>query len=179
MARLPYPDPEAASPRVREVLEQIPPLNIFRMMANADSAFVPWLRWGGALLTDLELPADLREIAILRVARLTPGAEYEWVQHEAIARTVGVSEAQVAALARDEPEDDCFNEREKIVLRFTSEVVTDARPSEQVLEQAKAELSAREVVELLMVIGQYMLVGRVMATTEIEMDEPVAEDLTG
>ena len=179
MARLPYPDPEAASPRVREVLEQIPPLNIFRMMANADSAFVPWLRWGGALLTDLELPADLREIAILRVARLTPGAEYEWVQHEAIARSVGVSEARVAALARDEPEDDCFNEREKIVLRFTSEVVTDARPSEQVLEEAKAELSAREVVELLKVIGQYMLVGRVMATAEIEMDEPVAEDLTG
>jgi alkylhydroperoxidase family enzyme len=92
---------------------------------------------------------------------------------------VGVSEPQVAALARDEPEDDCFNEREKIVLRFTSEVVTDARPSERVLEQAKGELSAREVVELLMVIGQYMLVGRVMATTEIEMDEPVAEDLTG
>jgi hypothetical protein len=30
-----------------------------------------------------------------------------------------------------------------------------------------------------MVIGQYMLVGRVMATAEIEIDEPVAEDLTG
>jgi len=181
MARLPYPDAEAASPRVREVLEQIPPLNIFRMMANADSAFVPWLRWGAALLTDLELPADLREIAILRVARLTPDADYEWVQHEAIARSVGVSEAQVAALARDEPEDACFKERERIVLRFTSEVVTDARPSEQVLEQAKGdfELSARQVVELLMVIGQYMLVGRVMATTGIEMDEPVAQNLNG
>jgi 4-carboxymuconolactone decarboxylase len=179
MAWLPYPDAKAPSPRVREVLDQIPPLNIFRMMANADSAFVPWLRWGAALLTELELPADLREIAILRVARLTPGAEYEWIQHEAIARSVGVSEAQVAALARDKPEDACFKEREKIVLRFTSQVVTDARPSEQVLEQAKGELSARQVVELLMVIGQYMLVGRVMATTGIEMDEPIAQGVNG
>ena len=46
MTRLPYP--AAPSEHVAHVLGRLPPLNIFRMVANADSAFVPWLRFGGA-----------------------------------------------------------------------------------------------------------------------------------
>ena len=110
---LPYVDPAAASEPVRDALERVPPLNIFRMMANADSAFRPWLRWGAALLGRLELDPLLRELAILRVARLTPHAEYEWVQHVPIAQAVGASEEQVAALERDEPEADCFSQAQR------------------------------------------------------------------
>ena len=172
MARLPYADPAGASEPVRDALERVPPLNIFRMMANADSAFRPWLRWGAALLGRLELDPLLRELAILRIARLTPHAEYEWVQHAPIAQAVGASEEQVAALERDEPEADCFSQPQRLVLRFTTEVVRDARASEEVLAGLKQTMSPREIVELLMVIGQYMMVARVMATTDMELDEP-------
>ena len=55
MARLPYVDPATASPEVRDALERAPALNIFRMMANAETAFRPWLRWGATLLSELEL----------------------------------------------------------------------------------------------------------------------------
>ena len=123
VARLPYVDPSDAPEPVREVLERVPPLNIFRMMANADTAFRPWIRWGAVLLSDLSLDAALRELAILRVARLTPHAEYEWVQHVPIAKAVGVRDAQVQALERDEPEADSFSPEERLVLRFTTEVV--------------------------------------------------------
>ena len=36
----------------------------------------------------------------------------------------------------------------------------------------KQTMSPREIVELLMVIGQYMMLARVMATTGMELDEP-------
>ena len=173
MARLPYVDPAEASEPVRDALERVPPLNIFRMMANADSAFRPWLRWGAALLGKLELDPLLRELAILRVARLTPHAEYEWVQHVPIAQAVGASEEQVAALERDEPEADCFSQPERTVLRFTTEVVRDARASEEALATLKQTMPPREIVELLMVIGNYMMIARVMATTHMELDNPV------
>ena len=173
MARLPYRGPEDAEGRVAEVLEAAPPLNVFRLMAHADSAFVPWLRWGGALLGELELDAVLRELAILRVARLTPGAEYEWVQHEAIALAVGATEDQVSALERDETEADCFADTQRAVLRFVSEVVTDSRVDDDTYAAVAEALSPREIVELLMVIGQYMMVGRVMAALEIDLDEPL------
>jgi 4-carboxymuconolactone decarboxylase len=173
VARLPYVDPAAASEPARDALGRVPPLNIFRMMANADSAFRPWLRWGAALLGKLELDPLLRELAILRVARLTPHAEYEWVQHVPIAQAVGASEKQVAALERDEPEADCFSEAERRVLRFTTEVVRDARAADGTLDALKQTLSPREIVELLMVIGNYMMIARVMATTRMELDNPV------
>jgi 4-carboxymuconolactone decarboxylase len=172
VARLPYVDPDKASPEVRDVLERVPALNIFRMMAQADSAFVPWIRWGGVLLSRLELDPALRELAILRVARLTPHAEYEWVQHVPIALAVGATQAQVDALERDEIEASCFSDAERAVLRFTTEVLQDARASNETLEALRIHLSPREVVELLMVIGNYMLVARVMATTDMELDEP-------
>jgi alkylhydroperoxidase family enzyme len=173
MARLPYVDPEDAPERVREVLEAMPPLNVFRMMANAETAFRPWMRWGGVLLNDLALDPLLRELAILRVARLTPHAEYEWVQHVPIARSVGASDEQIEALERDDVEAECFGAEQRAVLRFTSEVLREARPSDEVFAQVSEALSPREIVELLMVIGQYMMLARVMATTEMELDEPV------
>jgi 4-carboxymuconolactone decarboxylase len=171
MARLPYADPDAAPERVRRALENVPPLNVFRMVANAETAFRPWLAFGGALLSSLELDARVRELAILRVARLS-GAEYEWVQHVPIAKAVGASDEQVAALEADQPEADCFSEEQRALLRFTTEVVRDARASEESLRRVAEFLSTREIVELLMVIGQYMMVARVMATTDMELDEP-------
>jgi len=145
-------------------------------MANAESAFRPWLRWGGTLLDALQLDPLLRELAILRVARLTPHAEYEWIQHVPIAKAVGASDEQVAALERDDPEAECFSLPERLVLRFTAEVVRDAQASDATLEQLAGILSPREIVELLMVIGQYMMVARVMATTRMELDEPAGPD---
>jgi alkylhydroperoxidase family enzyme len=173
VARLPYVDPERAPEGVREVLDAMPPLNVFRMMANADTAFRPWMRWGGVLLNDLALDPLLRELAILRVARLTPHADYEWIQHVPIARSVGATEEQVGAIERGEVDADCFTPDERAVLRFTTEVVRDVRASDEVFSALAERLTAREVVELLMVIGQYMMLARVMATTDMELDEPL------
>jgi 4-carboxymuconolactone decarboxylase len=172
MARLPYVDPATAPPRVREALQVVPPLNVFRTMAHADTAFRPWLRWAGTLLGELD--PVLRELAILHVARLTPHAEYEWVQHVPIALAVGVTQEQVDALEHGDPQAASFTELQYAVLRFTREVVRDARASDEAFDAVRAALSPREIVELLMVIGQYMMLARVMATVDMELDDPAA-----
>ena len=173
MTRLPYADPEQLPDKAREALDAMPPLGVFRMLANAETAFRPWARWGGVLLSELALDPLLRELAILRVSRLTPHAEYEWVQHVPIAQGVGATDDQLAALERDEVEADCFSDAQRTVLRFTTEFLIDARVSDPTFEAAKALLSARELVELMMVIGQYSMLARVMATTELDLDEPM------
>jgi len=89
MARLPYLDPEHAEPRVADLLSKAPDLGIFRMVANAQGAFPGWMRFGGALFDPAEIDPLLRELAITRVAAMTPGADYEWVQHAAITLEVG------------------------------------------------------------------------------------------
>src|SRR3954471_7292204 len=107
MARLPYVDPEQAPPEVREALEGLPPLNVFRTLAHAETCLRPALRLGAAILGAQQLDAALRELAILHVARAT-GAEYEWVQHVAIARAAGVRDDQVEALERGDLTADCL-----------------------------------------------------------------------
>src|ERR1700684_1294893 len=98
MSRLPVLDPADAAPEVRAALERLPPLAIFGTVANAQGSFVNWLRFGGDCLDGRLFDPGLRELAILRVARLTPGADYEWAQHVPILLAVGGSEAQVQAL---------------------------------------------------------------------------------
>jgi AhpD family alkylhydroperoxidase len=172
MARIPYVEKDAAPAPVREVLERFPvELNIFRLMAHAETSFRPLLRLGASILGQQKLSARLRELAILRVARLSR-AEYEWVQHVPIARAVGITPEQIAALERGDPAADCFDAEERAVLRFTAEVVRDVGCAQPTFDAVAKSLSPREIVELLLAIGYYMMVARLMETLRIDLDPP-------
>ena len=172
MARLPAFDPEQAPDSVREILANTP-LSLFGMVAHAESAFNPWLKYSNALLTRLELDPLLRELAILQVAHLVD-SRYEWVQHAAIARAVGASEQQVEAVEQDRETDASFSDEQRLVLAFSREVILDGAASEQAVAELAAALGARGVIELLLVIGHYMAIARLIATTGLAPDPPLA-----
>jgi alkylhydroperoxidase family enzyme len=181
MARLPYVDPDNAPDALREAFAQLPaPLNIFKLLAHAEANVRPLLQLGGTILLRQQLDPVLRELAILQVAALSPGAEYEWEQHVAIGKAVGVTDAQVDALRPSAPAgdafgSDAFDERQAAVLRFTTEAVERVGVSDEAWEAAAAFLSPRELVELLVAIGFYMMLARVMASCRIDMDPPMAD----
>jgi len=176
MARLKPLDPEDAPERVRTLLDELPDLNIIRTVAHASTCFEPFLRLGTAILTRQQLAGDLRELAILRVARLS-GAEYEWVQHVPIALHTGVRPEQVEALAADSIDAAVFDERERTVLAFASEVVTEVGCSDATFARAAAFLSDRELAELVLAVGFYMLVARVMETAQVDLDPPAGAEI--
>jgi len=172
MARLPYVDPASAPEQVRELLERLPvKLNIFRMMAHATTDFRPLVGLGSAILARQKLSPKLRELAILRVAALSP-ARYEWVQHVPIAQATGATAAQITALERGEITADVFDAVERAVLRFTTEVLCDVRASEATFAEAAQHLSAQEIVELIVTVGYYMLIARLLETTAVDLDPP-------
>lgn len=179
MARLPYLDPDDAEPRVAEVLGKAPPLGIFRMVANAQRAFPAWMRFGGALFDSQEFDPLLREFAIDRVAAMTPGAEYEWVQHAAITLEVGGTQAQLEAIEGGELDAEVLGPDGRLVVRFTTQVVRDAAPDEETFAAMSARFTPREIVHLLLVIGQYMMLGRVMATTQIDLETAIGGQALG
>jgi AhpD family alkylhydroperoxidase len=115
----------------------------------------------------------LRELAILRVA-VVDGCDYELVQHEAIATGVGVRADQVAALAAGRSAGSEFDEREALVLRFVGEVIDNDGRAVVSVAEVEAALSAREVVELLLVIAQYHGLALLLNTTGVEPDPPAA-----
>jgi len=176
MARVPYPDPAALSERNQQVLAALPPLNVFRMLAHAETAFRPYLRFGGALLADLQLGPIPRELAILQVARLFE-ADYEWIQHVAIGRAVGVTDEQIAALERGEIEDAAFDDSERALLRFVTDAMRTPRPSDEDFAALQAHFSPREIVEVLLVCGAYAMLARVMTALDLDLDEALGGDV--
>src|SRR5258705_6261058 len=127
MARLPYVIPEQASPEVRQTFAELPMmLNVFKMMAHAETSFRPLVRLGSAILAKQKLAPKLRELAILRVAALS-NARYEWVQHVAIALLMGATRSQVDAIEKGDVTAACFDADEKLVLEFATEVLRDVR----------------------------------------------------
>jgi alkylhydroperoxidase family enzyme len=169
MARLPYTDPQTASPDVGDALDALPALNIFAMLAHADTAFIPYLGLGGVLLTQLELDPKLRELAILLVAAHT-GAEYEWIQHAGISRTIGIDDEQIAAVQRGDLQATCLSADARVLLRFTHEVLQRPRADDDTFTALRECFPPRQIVELLLVIGSYHMLARIMTTLDIDLD---------
>jgi alkylhydroperoxidase family enzyme len=177
MARLPYVDPENAPEEVRAVLERLPvKLNVFRMMAHAETCFRPLLRLGTAILSQQKLSPTLRELAILRIASLE-SAGYEWAQHVPIAEAVGATRQQIQAIEQGRIDADAFDALERAVLRFTTEVVREVRASEMAFAELAALLSPQEIVELLLAIGYYMMIARLLETTDVDLDRIAGTDI--
>ena len=66
------------------------------------------MKLGGTLLGKLELDPKLRELCLLHAVKLV-GGDYEWVQHVPIARDLGCSDAQIAALGKGDDGAACFD----------------------------------------------------------------------
>lgn len=171
MALLPFVDESQASDKTREILGNTPrKLNVARMIANAsDAVFQNFSRLGNALMTRGKLNGKLREIAILRNARIC-NSLYEYTQHVPIAKSTGVSDAQLAAIDHWEGAT-CFTDLERLVLRFTDEIARNVKGERSTLAALQKHLGAGELVELIMAIGFWGMVARLLETTEVELEE--------
>jgi 4-carboxymuconolactone decarboxylase len=168
MARVPYPDPSTLDPNTAAFLERVPPLNVFRMLAGGEGLLAAFARFGNHLLFKTELDAVLREIAIIRVGVLS-GAGYEVFQHERIAREVGMSDELIAAIHAG-PDAAELDDLQRLVMRFTDDVVANVRAGDATFDPLLARLSLRELEELVMTIGFYMAVSRFLETFDVEVE---------
>jgi alkylhydroperoxidase family enzyme len=160
VALIPYADEDPQDERVEAVLGRLPEprINLFRMLANAPAMIGPTLRLGEAILTRGELDPKLRELVILRVARRTD-SEYEWVQHEGIARLIGLSDDEIARAADDRrPE-----------LRLVDSVL-DGTPPEELVAEVAASLGRAQLLELILTAGYYAMLGGMMRAIRLDVD---------
>lgn len=108
---------------------------------------------GGQVRYHSTLTDRCREIAILTVAAAWDSA-YERYAHEDIARTVGLTEAEIAALA--EGRTDVFTEITEAVVARTAHALANARDlTDAQYEEATEALGDRTLFELTALIGFY------------------------
>lgn len=143
-------------------------LNINKMMAHAENSVRHYMRLGSSLLSQVKLDASLRELCILRVATLCD-SYYEWHQHEKIARQVAVTEEKIAAV-KIGPDAVCFNQLERLVLRYTDEVTKQVKSSDATFDELAQHFDYRELAELTLVVGFYNMIARFLENTEVQLE---------
>jgi 4-carboxymuconolactone decarboxylase len=170
MARVTYVDAQDAPPETARALQRLPTANVFGLVAQARTAFVPWLRLGGTLLNELALPASLRELVILQVGRLAQ--RYEWDQHVPIAVAAGITESQIAALESGDATGP-FDDVQRAVLSFVADMVRDGEVSDADYATLSALLDEQQIVEVALVAAHYLGLARLMTALRIDPDEPM------
>jgi AhpD family alkylhydroperoxidase len=138
------------------------------------------LQLGNTLLSKTKLSPKLREMVILRIAKLT-GSEYEWAQHYPVALEAGVSKEQAAEVSSWQ-DSTLFNDEERAVLRYTDEVSQQVKVTDDTFTVLKQYLDEQCILELTVAIGYWGMVARVLVPLQVDMDAQSvgsASELTG
>jgi len=169
MARIPYFDPANATGRAAEAYKKLPALNIFRMLGHSGDMLDAFIKFGNQILYRTEVDPILREIAIVRVGVLKKG-KYEVFQHERISRQLGMAEDKIKAIHTG-PDAPAFNELERLVMRFTDDIVANTRASDATFNAISEKLPVKQVQELVLTIGYYTAVCYFLETYDVDIEE--------
>lgn len=171
MARIPYFDPEIASPDIRQALNGRRQINVFKLIGQSDNAAAEVFNLGFKMSKGSSLDPVLREVVILRVAALTK-AKYQAHEHRAVALRHGFSPRKIDAVANfplgDEREELTLFEEQ--LIGFVDSVVSTSTAPDRLFDPMYEHFGDSQIVELVLIIGFYMMIGRVMNTFEIELE---------
>jgi alkylhydroperoxidase family enzyme len=167
MPRIPYPDVTQLPEVTQKTLASVP-LNVVRICAHASQVlFEAQGQLGRAVAHPDALAPRLRETVILRVAHLS-NSDYELHHHVPLGRAAGLTEAELASLASGS-----YGTLDPLLAaaaRFTDEVVSQLSPSDETLANLRQLASDQIVVNIVLTIGCYMSIARLIAVTGIEPD---------
>lgn|SRR5574337_1149583 len=168
MARIPYADSTAAAVRPladRIVAERGSILHLYQMLLHSAPVAEGWLSYLTAIRQKSNLPGDVRELVIMRVALLNH-APYEADQHAPIALREGVSQGKLDALKEWQ---DCslFDVRERAVLAYTDAMTRQVQVSDEVFAAVAAHFEPPRLVELTATVAAYNMVSRFLEALQI------------
>jgi len=154
------PAPPPLDRDVQEAIDTImrgaPPLVLFTTMARDRRLFFKFFNSG--LLDRGNLTIRQREIVIDRVTACC-GAEYEWGVHVSVyAAKAGLTETQIASLATGGPDDDCWADEDRVLIRLCDGLQQSSTVDDDVWADLKVHHSDEAILELLMLAGTYRTV---------------------
>lgn len=120
--------------------------------------FRPFLAFNMRLMPRGRLARRDTEALILRTAWLC-GSRYEWTQHEAIGRRVGLTPEQIEAIAAD-PESDLLDDSMRLLLPIVPELLEGHALGEETFDALAKRFEPAQILEAVMLVGNYaMLAG--------------------
>jgi alkylhydroperoxidase family enzyme len=91
-------------------------------------------------------------------------------QHRKISQAIGLPQEKIDGTAKD-ADSRIYSEKEQLVLRMTEQVVRKVKADDALFAQAAAALGNELMIELLIVIGLYVMLAQVLENAEVALEE--------
>ena len=168
MARLKSWDAAELDEADRALLHR--PIELHRVLVNSPGGARAFGVLGSYIRQGSPLDPRLRELAILQVGWLAR-SPYEWSHHVKIGRDFGVSDADIHALiAESAGHPSGLDAQARCVLQAAREAAAGPGISAELFERLKEFLTPEALTDLVLVIGFYAGVVRVLASLGIEVE---------
>ena len=138
---------------------------LYQVLLNSAPIAEGWEKMLTAVRNRSSVPADLREMVIMRVAVLNR-APYELEAHRPVALRCGVSEAKIEALHAPEP-GAAFTPLERAVLALTDAMTREIQVPDSLFDPLRAHFDSRVLVELVATVAAYNMVSRLLEALHI------------
>lgn len=169
IAPAPMPLPADMQEAVDAIMRGAPPLRLFTTVARDRRLFFKF--FGSGLLDRGHLTIRQREIVIDRVTARC-GAEYEWGVHiSAFGPKAELTEEQITSLVRGGPDDACWSEPDRILLRLCDALHRDCAIDDELWDRLIEHHSEEAILELLMLAGTYRTVSYLVNGLRLPLEQ--------
>jgi 4-carboxymuconolactone decarboxylase len=144
-------------------------LNIYKLLLHSPKVCMTWFDYIGAIRWGTALSPRLRELAIVRIAQ---AAKYGYAlqQHvPTIAVPDGVSLEECEAL-KDWRGSKFFSDAERAALAYVDAIRDGSRVPDDVFAAVRKHYSEREVVELTVLCGVYIMHNRIFTALKVDLE---------
>ena len=140
---------------------------LYQVLLNSPPLAQGWEQLLTAVRNRSSVPADLREMVILRVAVLNR-APYEFEAHVPHALKAGMLQAKIDALRHAGAASSVvFSAQERCVLTLTDTMTRDIEVPDSVFEPVKAHFNDQQLTDLVATVAAYNMVSRFLTAFQI------------
>ncbi len=144
-------------------------LNVMKALMHQPDLFRRWSIFANHFLFKSTLPARTREMLILRVAWRTD-CEYEWSQHlKMSAACCGFGPKEFGAIIHG-PATTFWTNEEQTLLRVVDAIVEGPAVTDRLWEKLTDHWSTSEILDILAMIGNYVMLAMALNTLRIPPD---------
>lgn len=143
--------------------------NIFKVLAHHPKLVKRWTPFAGHVLAKQTLPFRDREILILRIGWLNQ-AEYEFAQHELIARRGGFGDADIANIKAG-PKAAGLSAHEAALMQAADDLHENSVISDATWAVLAKTYSTEQLMDAVFTVGQYNMVSWALNSLGVPLDD--------
>ena len=161
---IPYPEFDSLPESLQDAIWARGSLNVYRMIAHSPGLAPAFYTMANDIFLQNSLPADWRELAILRVG-YRYGAVYETHHHANIGKAVGMSDQALAAAQSGLTAG--LTPEEATVLSITEQLIDSHTLDDEARSNALSVLTVTQLADLVITVGFYQLVSNFLNAFQV------------